>query len=146
MRAINANAPVKTIQQIEINASPEQVWALLSDLKHWENWNKSVSDVKLKGSIQAGTAFSWKSAGMKINSILHTVESPDQFGWTGKAMGTFAIHNWKIQQAGEHTLVIMEESMEGLLVKLLKKSLQKTLDKGAKSWLNDLKTAVEKAD
>jgi len=143
MKAINTNAPVKTVQEIIINASPEKVWSILSDFQNWETWNSSVKNVSLKGLLQSGTAFSWKSAGMQINSIIHIAEAPSLLGWTGKALGTFAIHNWRIQPSGTQTKVIMGEGMEGFLARLVKKSLQKTLDKGSGQWLNELKAAAE---
>ena len=66
-----------------------------------------------------------------------------KFGWTGKALGTFAIHNWVLTEVDGGTSVFVEESMEGFLVNLFKKMFNKTLENGLDQWLYSLKKTCE---
>ncbi len=66
------------------------------------------------------------------------------FGWTGKTFGMFAIHNWTLTETNGQTIVSVDESMEGFLAKLLKKSFKKNLEKGMQNWLDLLKQECEK--
>jgi len=88
--------------------------------------------------------FDWKTGGVKIHSTLHTVEPPGEFGWTGKSLGTFAIHNWMITEKNGKTEVIADESMEGFPVWLFRKSFSRNLEKGMQSWLELLKKECER--
>ena len=100
--------------------------------------------VKLNGVLKPETTFDWKTGGAKIHSTLHTVEPFKNLGWTGKAMGAFAIHNWILNEINGQTQVTVEESMEGFLVRLFKKSFQKSLENGMQKWLELLKRECEK--
>lgn len=144
MNSINENAPVKIRQIIQVKATPEKVWSVLTNIDRWPGWNPDISNAKLNGQLIPGTTFDWKSGGTKIHSKLHTVQPFKKFGWTGKAMGSLAIHNWILIKNDDGTEVLVEESMDGFLVKLLKGMMQKTLDKSSASWLQHLKTESEK--
>lgn len=144
MRNINQNAPATSRKSITINADSKKVWAVLTDIDKWSFWNTDISNPKLNGTLKPETTFDWKTGGVKIHSILHTVEQFKNFGWTGKAIGTFAIHNWTLAETNGQTTIFVEESMQGFLVKLFKKSFNKTLENGMQKWLDLLKQECEK--
>ena len=144
MTSVNKNAPVKAKKDIQINASPSQVWELLSDINNWHEWNNDIKESKLNGSLAVGSTFDWKSGGTKIHSTLHTVTPHKKLGWSGKAFGSFAIHNWTLTDVNGSTKVVVEESMEGTLMRFFRGFMQNTLEKGMDSWLIQLKKAAEK--
>lgn len=144
MRSINHNAPATSSKTITINADSKKVWAVLTDINQWSSWNTDISAPKLQGMLKPEATFVWKSGGAKINSTLHTVHPNKSFGWTGKAFGAFAIHNWTLAEANGQTTVFVEESMEGFLVNLFKKSFTKNLENGMQKWLDFLKQECEK--
>jgi len=144
MQSINHHAPVQCSKSITINANAEKVWSVITDINHWAGWQNDISHATLHGSVTPGTAFDWRTGGASIHSVLHTVEPFRFFGWTGKTMGIQAIHNWTFTEAGGQTTVTVEESMQGLLAGLLKKSFNKSLEKGMVQWLNLLKAECEK--
>lgn len=141
---INAHAPVKARHQIIINASPEQVWQLLSDIDQWPVWNPNIADAKLDGSLKPGSRFKWRSGGTKIVSSLQEVTPHCRLSWTGKVIGTQAIHIWRIEPDEQGTVVITEESFDGWLVRLSKGMMQKMLDTSLQTWLAHLKQQAEK--
>lgn len=144
MKSINNNAPVKCSKTITINANSEKVWAIMTNINNWANWQTEISNPKLNGELKPETTFDWKTGGAKIHSTLHTVEPLKNFGWTGKTFGMFAIHNWKLTEKNGQTTVSVDESMEGFFAKILKKSFNKSLEKGMQNWLDLLKQECEK--
>jgi uncharacterized protein YndB with AHSA1/START domain len=141
---INENAPVKCSKTIFIKASPEKVWELLIDINNWPKWNKDIPKAKINGEVKPGTTFDWKTGGAGIHSTLHTVNRFNALGWTGKTFGASAIHNWTLIAENGGTTVNVDESMDGFLTKLFRKSFQKNLETGMQSWLEQLKAECEK--
>lgn len=144
MTPINENAPVKAKESIQIDAAPEKVWKILSDINNWDKWNSDIKYAKLNGELKAGTTFNWNNGGNKIKSTLHTVTPFKEIGWSGKAFGSFAIHNFTLSNVNGKTELLIEESMEGLLMRLFRGFMQNTLEDGINKWLTQIKEVVEK--
>jgi uncharacterized protein YndB with AHSA1/START domain len=140
---INDSAPALARQQVLINASPEKVWQLLSDINHWSAWQPGISSAVLDGALIPGSIFRWKSGGTRIVSQLQEVEPHRRLGWTGKAMGAIAKHLWILEPQNGGVLVRTEESFEGWVVVLLRGMMQKTLDTSLQAWLAQLKKTAE---
>lgn len=141
---INPNAPVKQAKQIMIYATHEKVWAVLTDINHWVNWNDRITQAQASQTPRVGVRFDWKVNGAKIKSVLHSVEINKSFGWSGTTFGGSAIHNWYLSAQNGGTLVNVEESMEGWLVYLFKNKMNKDLEKDIQFWLEMLKKECEK--
>lgn len=144
MKGINNHAPATCRKSITIKATKEKVWQVLTDINGWVTWNTAVSKAKCNGELKAQTTFDWKTGGVRIHSTLHIVEPFQNFGWTGKALGAFAIHNWTLQEKNARTEVTVEESMDGFLVKLFKTAFSKNLENGMQNWLALLRQECEK--
>jgi hypothetical protein len=139
---IDQTAPVKASLDITVNASPEKVWALLSDVKDWPTWQPAITDVSVAGPVASGTAFAWTLNGNAIHSTIEAAMPNAELAWTGKAFGATAIHVWKLKRLpGDQTQVHMEESMDGILVAMLFSS--EKLRNGNQGWLDVLKIAAE---
>jgi len=141
---INQNAPVIANAEIFINATPEQVWAVLTNINQWTKWNSKISKSVVHQPVAKGSTFSWTINGAKIQSQLHTVDTNKSLGWSGKTFGATAIHNFYLSTSGEGTLVKVEESMEGWLVRLFKNKMNKDLAKDMVYWLEQLKMESER--
>lgn len=140
---INSQAPVTAQHHIKINASSEIVWKILTDINQWNLWNPNISAAKLEGALQPGSLFRWKSGGSTIISTLQEVDSQRRLSWTGKVIGTSAIHVWTLEPREGFVVVKTEESFEGWLVSLLTGMMQKTLDTSLQKWLENLKQKAE---
>ncbi len=64
---IQENAAVKASSEITIQASPENVWHLLTDI-NWPKWQSTISAAKINGPLESGTAFVWTSGRTQIKS------------------------------------------------------------------------------
>ncbi|UKN03734.1 SRPBCC family protein [Paracrocinitomix mangrovi] len=143
MKNINLNAPVHSVQTISINSNIEKVWEILTEINQWKNWQKDITFAKIQGDPKPNTTFEWKSGGIKIKSRIHTNNVNQVFGWTGKAIGTRAIHNWSLSSQENQTIVEVSESMEGLIPSMFKSAMSKKLHEGLNNWLGYLKDKCE---
>jgi len=142
---INLEAPAIAQYETMIHAPVEKIWDILSDIDRWSTWYPAVSQAKLTGTFAPGSVFRWKSGGTAIVSTLHEVEQYHRISWTGKAVGTQAIHVWILEPKAEGVLVRTEESFEGWLVFLLKGMMQRMLETSLQVWLTRLKQKAEES-
>jgi uncharacterized protein YndB with AHSA1/START domain len=141
---VNRNAPVVAADEIEIAASPEAVWDVLTDLESWPRWNPDVKSMSLDGGLEKGSVFRWRAGPGTITSTIQDVQPPTRIAWTGSTFGIKAKHVYRLEPRGEATHVQTEESYEGLVARLLRGSLQKTLEKGLSDGLRSLKAEAER--
>jgi uncharacterized protein YndB with AHSA1/START domain len=144
LSGINERAPVVGRSEIEIATAPEAVWEVLTSFERWPSWLRDVKSMSVEGQVAAGTVFRWKAGPGTITSTIQRVERPRLIAWTGRTLGIKAIHFWHFEVRDGATFVRTEESYEGLTARLLRGSLQKTLDRALDDGLQDLKAEVER--
>lgn len=140
---INPKSPVRYTSTIDIAAPIEKVWAIMTDIEKWPEWNRDIGSAKLLGTLSPGTSFVWKAGPGTITSLLKEVTPNKTICWTGKTMGIRATHIWRIAQNGKGTRVTTEESWEGFVAKITKPLSQRTLEKSINSGLVMLKDYSE---
>ena len=52
-------------------------------------------------------------------------------------------HRWELQEVQDGTEVTVEQWVDGLLIRFLKSSVRKTVDRSAEEWLSGLKAGAE---
>lgn len=92
-------APVYGTGEVEVAADPETVWSVLADIQGWPSWNPDITAVTVRGPVQPGTTFSWKSGPGTITSTFQLVDRPTELAWTGKTLGIPAIHVYRLRPA-----------------------------------------------
>jgi hypothetical protein len=117
---------------------------VLTAFERWPSWNRAVKSMTLQGDVARGSVFRWKAGPGTITSTLQRVERPRLIAWTGKTLGINAIHFWYLEPRDGKTFVRTEESYEGLVARVFRGPLQKTLDRALADGLADLKTEVER--
>jgi uncharacterized protein YndB with AHSA1/START domain len=142
--AIADDAPVVSSVELEIGAPVEAVWDVLTAIDGWPGWNRDVKWVSIEGPAVEGTSFRWKAGPSTIRSTIVSVERPRLIAWTGKTLGIKAVHVWRLEPRNGGTLLRTEESYEGLVSRILRRSLQKTLDKALADGAAYLKAEAEK--
>ncbi len=116
-----------------LSASPEAIWAIVSDLSTWDKWftvhEKWMSEVP--PTITPGTALTAKIVmlGManKIEWKIEKMDAPTTFALSGTGMaGVKALFEFTVTQSGEGSEFTVAGDFEGALVKgALAKAVEK---------------------
>ena len=141
---INTAAPAVARGEIEVAASAAIVWRVLTEIANWPSWNPDVKSATLEGPLAPGTQFRWKAGPGTITSTLQGVEPAHRIEWTGTTFGIKAIHVYELEQRDGTTMVRSAESWDGLLVRLLRGSMTKSVQKALDSGLRRLKIEAER--
>jgi len=141
---MSREAPVRSRREIEIAAPPEVVWEVLTGFGQWPQWNPDVKSMSFEGPVAPGSEFRWKAGPGTIVSTLEEVDPPRLVRWRGRTMSISAIHEWRLEPTGGGTRVETEESFGGLLARLFRGSLEKTLDRSLEQGLEHLKVEAER--
>jgi uncharacterized protein YndB with AHSA1/START domain len=136
--------PVKSKREIEIAAPPEVVWDVLTGFDKWPEWNPDVKSMSFDGPLAPGSEFRWKAGPGTIVSTLEQVHPPGYVRWRGRTMSIKAIHEWRLEPRDGGTFVETEETYSGVVARLLRGPLQKTLDKALEDGLQRLKREAER--
>lgn len=140
---IDKNAPAIATGVIDIAATPQAAWSLVSSINDWPLWNPAVKSAELQGELAAGTQFKWKAGPGSITSTLESVDEPREIGWSGRTMGIRALHVYRIEPTDAGCRVHTEESWSGIPVRLLRGRMQKMLQEAIDAGLQHLKTVAE---
>ena len=77
-------------------------------------------------------------------ATLERIQPPRYVAWRGRTLTIKAHHEWWLAPRNGETHVRTEESFSGLLARLLRGNLQKTLDKSLQDGLEHLKRETER--
>jgi uncharacterized protein YndB with AHSA1/START domain len=144
--AIDEDAPVISSAEAEIDAPIAAVWSILTAIERWPVWNPDVKSASLDGPAVEGATFRWKAGPSTINSTVVRLDAPRLIAWTGRTLGIRAVHVWRLQSKNGRTLARTEESYEGFLPRILRRPLQKMLDRTLTDGVQHLKVAAERSD
>lgn len=141
---INKSAPVVAAGEIEVAADPKIVWEVMAGIDRWPDWNPDVKWASSEEELAEGSKFRWKAGPGTIVSTIQQVERPRTLAWTGKTMGIKAVHVWRLEPKDGKTIVRTEESWEGLLPQIFRKSMHKMLQRSIDAGLSHLKAEAER--
>ena len=139
----DGSAPVRESGEIVIAARPELVWDMLTDLASWPGWMPGVTRVRVEGPARVGTKFEWKAGPGTIRSEILEADRPRSVGWRGRTFGTTALHVWLMEDHGDGTRVVTEESWRGVLPRVLRSLMRRTVRKALDDGLPALKREAE---
>ncbi len=144
------NRPEPTItESIEIDATPEAIWAVLTDFDKLPDWCSSFQGVE--GEVAAGkrsTAFFKNPLTGKNMAFEHEVvvfEENCAMGWTGKAfLGRDDFHVYSIEPlANGKSKFIQEDGLYGKPRNFMVTLTEMTIRRAYKQFNKELKARVE---
>ncbi len=139
--------------EIDIDATPEIVWEVLTDLGKYQEWNPFI--VESSGDVAPGNRLvnRMQPPGGKAATFRPTVtevEPARTFEWLGRlgVPGVFdGRHRFELEPTPSGgTRVIHTERFRGLLVRLLQESLDTRTLEGFRAMNTALKTRAEAFD
>lgn len=141
---INESAPVAGAARIETTAGRQVVWEVLTRIDEWPRWNPDVESAAIEGDLAEGSRFRWNVGSRTIVSTIRQVEPPAAIAWTGKTPGLRAIHVYRLEARGNGTLVSSEESWEGVVARVFRVRMRRTLERAMDLSLRHLKAEAER--
>jgi hypothetical protein len=135
--------------KIDIDAPPETVWRMLTNLEGYEKWNPFI--VSSKGEPVVGEKLVNRmeppgGKAMTFKPWVTVVEENSVFEWLGSAgiPGIFdGRHRFELKQTSSGTQLTHSETFTGLLVRPARKSLNDKTLKGFKAMNEALKIRSE---
>jgi hypothetical protein len=128
LTGVDLHASVVGASEIEIAAAPDAVWDVLTGFERWPSWNPDVkSDVdeegrrrELRVRLEVGA---WNDP--IDDPACRTAASDCLDGEDGRHR---AIHFWLLESRSSGTFVRTEESYDGIVARLCRRSLKRTID------------------
>jgi hypothetical protein len=136
-------------REIEIDAPPERVWAVVTDFAAYPAWNPFVRQIG--GELREGARLEVRieppgARAMTFKPTVRAVNPNRELRWLGRLLvrGIFdGEHTLRIEPLADgHSRFVQSERFSGLLVGLVKRTLEKT-EAGFEQMNTALKTRVE---
>ena len=136
--------------QIEINASAERVWDILSDFASYPQWNPFIR--RISGELKVGERLEVRleppdSRGITLRPTVLRAEPNRLMRWVGHLFvpGLFdGEHTLATEPLGENRVrFVQHEAFKGVLVRLLARSLDKNTLRGFEEMNVALKERAE---
>lgn len=136
--------------EIDIHASAEKVWSILSDFSSYPQWNpfiRSASGVAEEGARLQIAVQPNGGKVMRFSPIVLAAEAGRELRWRGRFVfpGIFdGEHRFVIEPLGEGKVRFEQsEQFSGLLVGLLRSSLERDTKRGFEDMNRALKARAE---
>lgn len=138
--------------EIHIDASPEKVWSVITDLNSWHEWNPIVKQVKGDAMLGAHLTVTMRGEdGKDANSyapIITRFDEPSLLCWRGKMLAELLMTNDKIiklEKTETGTRLIHRELFKGVIVPLFWNKMEAHVPTMLDSMNSALKAKVEKS-
>lgn len=143
-----AIAPVHVRNELDLDASPEAVWAWLIRAQLWPTWYENASHVRfLSGTppdLGPGATFRWKTFGLRVESTVLEFVPGERIAWDARGIGADAYHAWVISKTPQGSHVLTEETQHGWLARLSAGLMPSRMHKHHQIWLEQLRDAARR--
>jgi len=142
---------LSTSQSLVVNASAEQVWALLVDADNWAEWNPAVAKAKVvKGAVETPggkVKFTPVIGGKKAVSVtlkVDKVSSPELLEFIAGGPGPAIVFGFKVEYWKDGVTVTSYETITGPTAVFFEKMYgQDGLDREHREWVEAIKEKLE---
>jgi len=138
-------------REIEIDAPPERIWAVVTDFGAYPDWNPFIR--RISGELREGARLEVRieppgARPMTFKPTVRSIEANRELRWLGRVLlpGVFdGEHSLRIEPLdGARSRFVQSERFSGFLVGLFKGTLAKT-EAGFEQMNTRLKARVEQA-
>lgn len=136
--------------EIDIDARPETVWKVLTDLNVYADWNPfiiSSSGVVMKGERLTNRLQPPNGKAMTFRPVVTVVSENETFEWLGRLGIRWLFdgrHRFDLERRPDGTThMVHSESFSGCLVRIFRKSLDQQTFAGFEEMNEALKTRCE---
>ena len=108
---------------IEIAATPQQVWDVLIDIPAWETWNQAIRKSRGKVAVGEKLSITMQTSGGKrgpsYRPVIMEIEPPNYFRWRAKMWGGLMLTNdkvFRLEEIARGTRLLHTELLSGFMV------------------------------
>jgi uncharacterized protein YndB with AHSA1/START domain len=118
---VPSRSPIHFTNEIEVSASPGEIWSLLVDPRAWPRFYPGVEHVQLLDgheSLRLGTRLETNLAGQDVFATVQEFEPATRIAWGGYPMASQesrAYHAWILTPTAKGCHIWTEETMRGPL-------------------------------
>jgi hypothetical protein len=135
--------------EIEINASPERVWKIVTDFERYNQWNPFINRVIGQAKEGSRIEIHIETPGgknRKYGPTVTRVEEGRELRWLGKSWLLNGEHIFTIEQLQPGRVrFVHREVFDGLLTSIFGKSLDTDIKQGFEEMNKALKDRAERA-
>ena len=140
------NAAIHVMNELEMSAAPEAVWACLIRATEWPNWYPNAANVILLdgggADLAPGCRFRWKTFGVTITCTVEEFDPYERLAWSSESVGMSVYHAWLITPQGDGCHVRTEETQNGFLTRLAAFLFPGRMHAFHQIWLEELETVA----
>lgn len=133
--------------EIEIQAPPEKVWGIITDIDQWHEWSPTINGSAGQAAVGSTVSITMMSKeegkdGPQYSPKILQMDEPNYFHWRAHMMAGFIFTNDKIielEQTDTGTKVTHKETFKGLMAALMKGQMEK----GVPPMLNMMNEALK---
>ena len=119
---------VEIIEVVDIEAPPEAVWAVMSDVTRWKDWTPSIRDVRAMDEGEPAPGKRYRVLQPKLPPAVWTIdvwEPPRRFRWRVASPGLLAegVHSVSPTATGSRVELVLRNS--GVLGSLVGRMLRR---------------------
>lgn len=144
------HATVHAYNQLVIPAEPPRVWRWLCRASRWPEWYSNCAWIRFRDNggpdLALGTAFVFKTFGVRVRCAVTTFEPYREVGWKATAFGLQAYHGWTLEPMGDGCCVTTEETQIGPLTTMGRWYLRRALLREHQNWLESLGRMAMRGD
>ena len=134
--------------EIDIQATPQQVWDVLIQAATWEQWYEGAEDFRFEddnttGNLEENSIFSWKTMGQYFTSTIQEFEPPYRLAWESDKDNIRGYHAWLIIPMDQGCKLITSEAQHGFMASMEKVFVPNKLRKFHDIWLAEIKKKAE---
>ncbi len=136
-----ANSPVHCINELEISAPPQAIWAQLIRAAEWPDWYANSAKVRIEGGardLSSGARFTWRTFGVDLTTEVLEFVPGERIAWLAKASGVAAYHAWLITPTAAGCRVLTEETQHGLIARVGRLIFPSRMERWHQVWLEGL--------
>ncbi len=100
------NAPVQASGEILIDASPQRVWDVLTDVQSWAMLRPDID-----GAVGRGTSCTLTTAGIDLTLIFGLMTPPQEINWTTTTTGLVMTNRYVLVPQDDKTHVVCHETV-----------------------------------
>jgi Polyketide cyclase / dehydrase and lipid transport len=100
--------------EAETDATPEQIWAVLSDVDHWTAWDTSMETIALEGPFAVGSTISMTPSGQEaIRSTIVEISENERYADETEFGGVVLRFSHTLSPLGSGTRIVHRLEISG---------------------------------